>query len=1010
MRQFGIGILLFWAIYATGQTAVHKSALSEVSKPLFNLSFNHLSRENGLSNNNANCLYSDSRGFLWIGTHNGLNRFDGSVCRTYKPYNSTITDVRIAAIKEDKNADLWISSETGLMQYIRKKDTFKSVSLINDGKKYAHQPLYIDNQNRIWVLILGRGIYVYDPQNGSSKLITNDISLDMKIPHQTFQSVTRIFYSGKEFGLNILTVKNDKIISKKTFFDGQNQPKINLNRYFFIENDSLAWVTKQNFGLIKLNYKTGKQKVYDTFGNKQTDVLTDIAFLPNSNLLFIGSNNLGLLVFDSKNEVFRQQFQHTSTTANSLKSSLVENIIIDKNLNIFVNLMGWGIDYANLKASNTQHWLTNESVQPYGIKSNYVNFSFVHKDKIFVKLQYDGSLILNTDGQILKHHKTFPLGDNIIYTSDSTMMATANGRVVLLNDDFEITKSIYIQNRNGLPENPHVIVPITTDEFLVGGASAIYSIKKTGQNYTVSIIEKTEQSEFRVNFPMYFDEPTQQLFVVSNWWTHFSVFKRKIVNGNSTWELQRTPQLNASIYNIIPDANHKQFIWFCTNMGLWKFNTQTHQYEIWDEAKGLPDNSVTTYIPEKNGDFWLITNRGISYYNKNFNVFKNFSEKDGATSSEYDWYGNFRLPNKRMMFGGTNGITVIKENPIDYNEKTQLYIKDLKVNEKSVTRNQYVGESEVFNLNSNENSFSIDFVGISFVNPQNLRLQYKLDDFEESWITTNNPAVIHYSNVPDGQYTFRLRALADNGQVVSTKSLNIIIEAPFWRTLWFRILVLLSVIGLIYMFYRYRINQLLQLQEVRNRISTDLHDEIGATLSGIGILSTIATQQIPDNHPAYHLLSRITSDAQGIGNSIDDIVWSINPKNDELANVIARIRRHADEMLDAKNIDYQIITPNEIDTIKLSMEQRRNIYLIFKESLNNLLKYANCTKASVEINIFKRNFTLVIQDNGVGFDTQMATQRNGLVNMKKRAKDLNATLAIISSVGNGTTIRLEMHI
>jgi signal transduction histidine kinase len=200
------------------------------------------------------------------------------------------------------------------------------------------------------------------------------------------------------------------------------------------------------------------------------------------------------------------------------------------------------------------------------------------------------------------------------------------------------------------------------------------------------------------------------------------------------------------------------------------------------------------------------------------------------------------------------------------------------------------------------------------------------------------------------------------------------------------------------------------MQAVRNRISTDLHDEIGATLSGIGILSTIAKQQVEESHPANALLGRITDDALTVGNAIDDIVWSINPKNDELSNVVARMSRHAAELFDAKSVDYQIITPENTETIKLSMEERRDVYLIFKEAINNLLKYAQCTKVRIEMNVENRKFHLLIADNGIGFDTTKITNRNGIMNMKNRAVKLKGDFRIDSKLGEGTKVELEFLI
>ena len=672
--------------------------------------------------------------------------------------------------------------------------------------------------------------------------------------------------------------------------------------------------------------------------------------------------------------------------------------------------MGVGIDFSNLNASNSEHWLSKEEVKKYQLNDNSVVLSWIHKNKIFVKFNANNQkspiFILDTKGNLIEQIKDYSGGNCFTYDSDSTLLDCGNGEILMLDDNFKIKKHIPVVGKNGIIEQIYAIAVISTTEWFVSSQSSFFTVKKQGNLYLVTEIEELKNKGLSISFPVYYDKNTQQLFVSSNWWTAFNIFKK--INGK--WEIQPLNKLETSVFNIVPDPQEKSKIWLCTNKGLWKFDTKTHQYDVWDEAKGLPDNAVTTYIPELNGNFWLITNRGISFYNRKLNTFKNFTAKDGATSAEYDWYGIFKLPDGRMFFPGLDGITVIDPKKINASISPKLYITDLKVNEKSLLTKNYIGESTEIDLKPHESSFSLDFTGIDYANPERIRLQYQLEGFDSQWITTKNPATIHFSNVPEGAYNFKMQALSDNGEITASKILKINIATPFWRTWWFRVFLLVLLVGIIYAFYRYRINEILKMQAVRNRISTDLHDEIGATLSGIGILSTVAKQQTAENHPAYHLLGRITDDALTVGNSIDDIVWSINPKNDELTSIIARMSRHAAELLEAKGIDYQIITPDEVEDIKLSMEQRRDVFLIFKEAINNLLKYANCSHVRIEIALKNFNFKLLIADNGVGFDSSQKSTRNGIKNMKNRAEKLRGKLVIDSEVNKGTKIDLEFPI
>lgn len=300
-------------------------------------------------------------------------------------------------------------------------------------------------------------------------------------------------------------------------------------------------------------------------------------------------------------------------------------------------------------------------------------------------------------------------------------------------------------------------------------------------------------------------------------------------------------------------------------------------------------------------------------------------------------------------------------------------------------------------------------VSIFINHPQSdtTQYQYKLEGLDKKWIDYKFQTSIYYHEIPGGKYPFTVRQ-KDNPAI--SKIIFINIQPQLWQKWWFLpsiYLLLLLIIGSAFYFvFLYRLRQAVQMRQVRNHIAADLHDEIGATLSGIGILSSLAQKNLAESHPSFGLLGRINDDALSIGNTMDDIVWSINPKNDDLENIIARMSRYAAELFDAKEIDYQIVIPENLKEIKLTMEQRRDVYLIFKEGVNNLVKYSHCKNAYVEINVSKHQFKLQVKDDGKGFDPKMETNRNGLKNMKNRANNLNGNLIFESEIGKGTSIQL----
>jgi len=217
----------------------------------------------------------------------------------------------------------------------------------------------------------------------------------------------------------------------------------------------------------------------------------------------------------------------------------------------------------------------------------------------------------------------------------------------------------------------------------------------------------------------------------------------------------------------------------------------------------------------------------------------------------------------------------------------------------------------------------------------------------------------------------------------------------------------LFVILSFFIYQNYRNRQKLKLQKLRNKIATDLHDDIGSTLSSISIFSQMAQEQSKDTAP---MLETIGESSRKMLDAMADIVWTIKPENDQFEKIILRMKSFAYELLGAKNIDFEFIADEEVEKFKLPMEVRRNLYLIFKEATNNMVKYAGADKAMFAIKGEKNELTMMIRDNGKGFDVSKSTDGNGLKNMKKRAIEIGGQLIIDSHPGNGTLIELRIAI
>lgn len=219
----------------------------------------------------------------------------------------------------------------------------------------------------------------------------------------------------------------------------------------------------------------------------------------------------------------------------------------------------------------------------------------------------------------------------------------------------------------------------------------------------------------------------------------------------------------------------------------------------------------------------------------------------------------------------------------------------------------------------------------------------------------------------------------------------------------FALVAVISLVG----YSNYRTRQQLKLQTLRNKIARDLHDDVGSTLSSIAIFSQMAQEQSREVQP---LLTTIEDSSRKMLDAMADIVWTINPENDQFEKIIQRMRSFAYELLGAKGMDFEFVADEEVGKTKLSMEARKNLYLIFKEATNNMVKYSGADKAMFTIKEDKKYLTLLIRDNGKGFDMSQPREGNGLKNMRKRAEEIGAMLTIDSTPGIGTSINLRLAI
>jgi signal transduction histidine kinase len=307
---------------------------------------------------------------------------------------------------------------------------------------------------------------------------------------------------------------------------------------------------------------------------------------------------------------------------------------------------------------------------------------------------------------------------------------------------------------------------------------------------------------------------------------------------------------------------------------------------------------------------------------------------------------------------------------------------------------------------------SFEFIGINFIDPAKTQYAYLLENYDDAWNYSGNVSTASYAGLQAGNYVLRIKATNRAGfWEVPETIMNIHVTGPLWKTWWFIASCMVLSLLVLFALYYYRLIHIQKIHAIRNKISKDLHDDIGSTLSSISISSTVAEKMSKEQFPEIiSTMSYIGKNSREALENMSDIVWAINPANESLKKLIDRIQIYAYAILAAKNIRLHLDFPESIYSTKLTMQQRKNIYLILREAIQNVAKYSEATTCLVTGNLVNKKINIQVKDDGLGFDEIMTSLGgNGMFNMRQRADELKATFAIQSEKLKGTSLTLELN-
>jgi len=960
---------------------------------------------------------------MWFGTANGLCRFDGRVLKTFKYSASNELDVVNNFVKgkmlEDKTGNIWYCNGSGIYKW----DVFKELVVrvgAFDKKEYNatdFSSIYLDDQDGLWMYNLTHGIVVFNIIN--NKLIQYPFTC--KIDYST------VF-------LNYVTVDNNENIwlrignkrSPYLFFNRQSKKysvQLGLNPPHALFFEKKRRILAHDDRLIFENEQSGKTTtILKSIKNKKVSFHSLDGINDNFGRLWLTARAKGLFCYDeSKNQFF--EFHHDNAKLKSLPFDLTTCLFIDRNENLWIGIDGAGVAKLDLKQPKFNLFPLSDGDFPF-LNDYYTKCFFEDSiGRIWFGSHTGGLNIFDPNLQILVnyHHKnddskSLPgnIVGNILKDKEGNMWIGSSGGISLFNQTKKSFETISIQ---GLPKLYPLInnfvfkmLQLKDGSFLAATFMGIIKVFKENNgkykgyyfsnngpltSLTTDVAEMPDKIVYATvpGLGLYQLKPDAERYKLVN------IF----LNGTDLRSVKR-------------DEKDSNFLWIGSGKGLIHFNTVSKAYRKWDENDGLANSYVYGGLQDALGNLWVSTNKGLSFFNRKENKFDNYSFQDGLQSNEFNTQSFYKSSTGTFYFGGIKGFNWFKPGYVSKELiKPLAAITSIEISDVEFQKDSSYLLHQTITVPYYKNDFNFQFAALDFTRPEANNIRYMLQGWDAGWIAADNRSA-RYGNLPPGSYTLKLKVANADGIWSNEEKINIVIQAPFWKTNWFMAAVTLLLLGVI-IYITFSVSQqkakrklrLLENQIAvdaeRNRISADMHDEIGSGITHIALLSElIQTQQkvTPDLKKDINI---IATSARKLVQTMSEIIWALNPQNDTLENLVAYIREQSYQYFESFEMQFTIDFPDEVPAIKLSNAERRNLYLVTREALNNAMKHAEASAIQLTLECTKINCSFYVTDNGKGMNlAKIKAGSNGLINMKKRMQDIGGTIEWMP-VEKGTQVK-----
>lgn len=966
-----------------------------------NLSFYALTLENGLSQRSVTAITQDKQGYIWLGTRQGLNRYDGHRFKVYfsgSDAKNTIAANEIACLLTDSNGVLWVGTTNGLNRYDELTDSFIKIEALGN---LVIQNIYQDSEKRLWISTQ-HGLYF---AAAKEKLIFKKLDI-VKSPRTLSNFINCVFDDGKGSiwvgtinGLFVLNKKNGTYTAKK-IIDLHPDLRSGNIMSFCLDRFSNLWIgTTSGLFLVDSAWHVR----FFTSKNPNTLVNNDIRqLLPNEDGQIWIATQDGLSILDPKTLVFTN-YKHDLGLGNSISNSSILNMFKDRNKNVWLGTYYGGVNIVYPVATSFKVY--QNSKVPTSISGNII--SSILEDKkgnLWIGTEGGGINYFNRANNTFKSYNTIlsdttSISSNLVKVmikedeqSDNLIVGTHRGWINLFNpNNGKFTRIKNAKNRQGEIGSAEIVALLRdrNGTIWIGSKNGLSTLTKMNGVYP-----KVTRRSFLNKY--IYNEGVASLMQDSNGNIWIGTFKNIYLYNPNKKEIHYLGKSNlhksfiTDGVNCVVESKTKEILIGTSASGLKIYNPQTRKVKTYTTGQGLANNTVWGVLEDNQQNYWITTANGLSALNTTTQKIRNYTKSDGLADNEFNAHAYFEDSKGEFFVGGTSGLNAFYPSKIQVNKQTSplvftglsLFNHTIGINGPDKLLSAPINATKKLTFKHEQSHFAIDFALLNYIKSDKNKYAYQLKKYDKDWIYTNNPTAT-YTNIPAGSYTFVAKGINNDG-VFSDKeaTIKIVIEPALWATWWAYCSYFLLFSGVLFLIIRYLIIRALlkqtnNIQQMKLRFFTHVSHEIRTPLTLIvGPLENLLakTNDLP------HINKQVVQ----IKNNADRLLRLTTELLDFRKTETGHLKLHLAE-LDIVHFMHEIYNAfkhlSEGRRIEFELEYDNSPLLlwfdksqmekVFFNLISNAFKFTKDGGAiSIKIIDDKHHVKILVRDNGMGISEE----------------------------------------